>query len=126
MIKVQSFSNEAYYMFFSSLASKTRLGIIDVLSTGPKTLSEVSEALDQEESVVLKDLEVLVHCALICSQRVGEKKQYLLNNEILKPLSEILEFHTSKYCPGLKECIPPNKIKQYLKKEAGKETFIEH
>jgi hypothetical protein len=51
---------------------------------------------------------------------------YSLNKEIIEPLSEILEFYASKYCPGLKECIPPEKVKQYLKKEAAKKTYIEH
>ena len=126
VIETKSFSNEAYYMFFSALANRTRLAIVDVLTDGSKTLSEVSLALDQQESVVLKDLERLEHCALLCSLGVGEEKRYSLNREIVGPLSEILEFHVSKYCPGLTACIPTDRLKQFMKLEAAKETFIEH
>ena len=123
---MKSFSNEAYYLFFSALASRTRLAIIDVLSGGSKTLTEVSQALDQPKSVILKDLERLEHCVLVRSEGLGEEKRYSLNMEIVGPLSEIIEFHTSKYCPDLKTCIPSEKLKKFMTKEAGKETYIEH
>ncbi len=123
---MKSFSNEAYYMFFSALANRTRLAIIDVLNEGPKTLAEVSLALDQKEKVIFKDLERLERCAAIDSQGLGEKKLYSLNKEVIEPLSEILEFHTSKYCPELKVCIAPTRLKELMKIEAAKETFIEH
>ncbi len=123
---MKSFSNEAYFMFFSALANRTRLAIIDVLSEGSKTLSDVSLALDQQESAILNDLERLEHCSLMFSQGLGEEKRYSLNKEVVEPLSEILEFHVSKYCPGLNACISPAKLKQFMKMEAAKETFIEH
>jgi len=62
----------------------------------------------------------------VCSEGSGKEKLYSLNMEIVEPLSELLAFHTNKYCPGLTNCIPPEKLKQYMKKEAAKETFIEH
>jgi DNA-binding transcriptional ArsR family regulator len=123
---MKSFSNEAYYMIFSALANRTRLAIIDVLSEGSKTLFEVSLALDQQESVIIKDLERLEHSALMCSQGLGEERRYSLNKEFIEPISEILEFHTSKYCPQLKVCIPPDRVRQFIKTEAAKEMFIEH
>jgi hypothetical protein len=49
-----------------------------------------------------------------------------LNKEVLGPLSEILAFHTSKYCPGLKQCVPEEKLKEYMKQEAAKKMYIEH
>jgi len=123
---MERFSNDAYFMFFSALASRTRLAIIDVLIGGPKSLSEVSRALDQKETVVLENLGQLADRALIRAEGAGKDKMYSLNKEIVEPLSEILEFHVSKYCPGLKECVSPEKLREYLKKEAAKETFIEH
>jgi len=39
---------------------------------------------------------------------------------------EILEFNVSKYCPGQKAYITSKKLGEYMKKEAAKETFIEH
>ncbi len=46
---MESFSNEAYYLFFSALANSTRLAIIDVLKQGPKNISGISAVLEQDE-----------------------------------------------------------------------------
>jgi len=123
---MEDFSNDAYYLFFSALASRTRLAIIDVLKEGPKTVSEISDALKQGPDIISHNLESLEHCVLVRAESSGKKKLYSLNKEIIEPLTEILAFHTSKHCPGLKECIPPKKLKEYLKKEAAKTTYIEH
>ncbi len=123
---MEDFSNEAYYMFFSALANRTRLAIIDILKEEAKTLSEISNALKQEPKVIRQNMEVLEHCVLILSESSGKEKRYSLNKEVLEPLSEILAFHTSKHCPGLKECIPEEKLKEYMKQEAAKKTYIEH
>jgi DNA-binding transcriptional ArsR family regulator len=123
---MEDFSNEAYYQFFSALANRTRLAIIDVLKEDTKTISEISNALKQEQEVVRQNLKVLEHCVLILSEDSGKEKLYSLNKEVLEPLSEILAFHTSKHCPGLKECIPEQKLGEYMKQEAAKKTYIEH
>ena len=123
---MEDFSNDAYYLFFSALASRTRLAIIDILKEGPKTAPEISDALKQEQKIISQNLELLEHCVLIRAEISGKKKLYSLNKEIIEPLAEILAFHTSKHCPGLKECISPEKLKEYLKKEAAKITYIEH
>jgi DNA-binding transcriptional ArsR family regulator len=123
---MENFSNEAYYLFFSALANRTCLAIIDVLREGPKSISGVSDALEQDESAVAYNLKRLENHAIVCSEGSGKEKLYSLNREIVEPLSELLAFHTSKYCPSLKNCIPPEKLKEYMKKEAAKETFIEH
>jgi DNA-binding transcriptional ArsR family regulator len=123
---MEDFSNDAYYLFFSALASRTRLAIIDILKEGPKTAPEISDALKQEQKIISDNLELLEHCVLVRAESSGKKKLYSLNKEIIEPLTEILAFHTSKHCPGLKECVPPEKLKEYLKKEAAKITYIEH
>jgi DNA-binding transcriptional ArsR family regulator len=123
---MEDFSNEAYYRFFSALANRTRLAIIDVLKEDPRTLSEISNALKHEPEIIRENLGVLEHCILVRSEDTGKEKLYGLNREILEPLSDILSFHTNKYCPSLKECIPPEKLRQYMKQEAAKKTFIEH
>jgi DNA-binding transcriptional ArsR family regulator len=123
---MENFSNEAYYLFFSTLSNRTRLAIIDVLREGPKNISGISEALEQNETTVAYNLKRLEHSALLRSESLGKEKLYSLNREIIEPLSELLAFHTNKYCPRLKNCIPPEKLKEYMKKEAAKETFIEH
>jgi DNA-binding transcriptional ArsR family regulator len=123
---MEDFSNEAYYRFFSALANRTRLAIIDVLKEEAKTVSEISSALQQEPEVIRQNLEVLEHCIIVRSEGSGKEKHYALNKEVLEPLSETLAFHTSKHCPGLKECVPEDKLREYMKQEAAKKTYIEH
>lgn len=123
---MDNFSNEAYYLFFSALASRINLTIIDALRNEPKGISEISKELNQEKKVISSHIRQLEKCAIIRSEEFEKEKLYSLNKEIIEPLSEILEFYTNKYYPELKECIPPEKIKEYLRKEAAKETYIEH
>ena len=126
LICIKPFSNEAYYLFFSTLANRTRLAIIDVLCDGSKTIVEILKALDQQEITITHNLNLLESCMIVTSQKSGSEQRYSLNKEIVEPLSEILSFHVNKYCPGLEKCIPPQKLKEYLKQEAAKATYIEH
>ena len=123
---VKPFSNEAYYLFFSTLANRTRLAIIDVLNGGSQTIGEISIALDQQEKIIAHNLKLLESCMIVTSQKSDGEQHYFLNKEIVEQLSEILSFHVNKYCPGLEQCIPPQKLKEYLKREAAKPTYIEH
>lgn len=123
---MKPFSNEAYYRFFSALANRTRLAIIDVLKDSPKTILEISRILDLEESTITDTLKPLEGCMIVNLQKTGKENLYSLNKEIVEPLSEILSFHVNKYCPGLEKCIPPSKLKEYMKQEAAKMMYIEH
>ena len=123
---MKEFCNEAYYLIFATLANRTRLAIIDTLKDRGKTLPEISKALEQEENVISHNLKPLINCAIVLSQGSGKEKTYCLNKELVEPLSELLSFHVDKYCPGFKECISPVKLKEYMKAEAAKTTYIEH
>lgn len=123
---MKEFCNEAYYLIFSTLANRTRLALLDVLEDGDKTVTEISGVLDQEENVILQNLKLLTKCMIVLSQGSGEQKSYYLNKELVEPLSDLLTFHVNKYCPGFKECISPDKLKEYMKAEAAKTTYIEH
>ena len=123
---MKPFSNEAYYLFFSALANRTRLAIIDVLRDSPKTTLEISKILDQEEATITHNLKLLESSNIVNFQKSDNESLYSLNKEIVEPLSEMLSFHVNKYCPGLEKCIPPKKLKEFMKQEAEKTTFIKH
>ena len=123
---MKPFSNEDYYLFFSTLANGTRLAIIDVLKDGPKTIFEISKILDLNEATITQNLKPLESFTIVNSKKIGKENLFSINKEIVEPLSEILSFHVNKYCPGLEKCITPNKLKEYLKQEASKKTYIEH
>jgi DNA-binding transcriptional ArsR family regulator len=123
---MKEFCNEAYYMFFSTLANRTRLAMIDALKDDRKSISEISATLEQEENIIAHNLKPLEKCAIVLSEGSGKEKYYSLNREIIEPLSELLAFHVDKHCPGFRECIPAEKLKAYMKAEAAKTTYIEH
>jgi DNA-binding transcriptional ArsR family regulator len=120
---MKEFCTEAYYLIFSTLANRTRLAIIDVLKQGNKTISEISKALGQNENVITNNLKPMLNCALVLSAGSGK---YCINKEIIEPLSELLEFHVDKYCPGLTKCVAAEKLREYMKAEAARTTYIEH
>lgn len=123
---MKEFCTEAYYLVFSTLANRTRLAIIDVLKEGNKTISEISKTLGQDENIISHNLKPMLNCALVLSAGSGKERSYCLNKEIIEPLSELLEFHVDKYCPGLTKCVPAEKLKEYMKAEAARITYIEH
>jgi DNA-binding transcriptional ArsR family regulator len=123
---MKEFCNEAYYMIFSTLANRTRLAIIDVLKDNRKSISEISKTLEQDENIIANNLKPLEKCAIVLIESSGKEKSYCLNREIIEPLSELLAFHVDKYCPGFRECIPPDKLREYMKAEAAKTVYIEH
>jgi DNA-binding transcriptional ArsR family regulator len=123
---MDSFSNEAYYSFFSALANRTRLAIIDTLKDGPKSILEISKALYQQETIIEHNLKTLEKCMIVNSKKSAKEHLYSLNKGIVEPLSEILSFHVGKYCPELGKCIPPDKLGEYMKQEAAKTIYIEH
>jgi predicted transcriptional regulator len=119
---MKEFSNEAYYLIFNTLANRTRLALIDTLKESCKTIPDISRALEQDETIIGNNIKPLIHCAIILSQGSGKEKTYCLNKEFIVELSELLEFHVDKHCPKLKECIPPEKLKELMKAEAAKPT----
>ena len=123
---MKEFCNDAYYMIFSTLSNRTRLAIIDVLKDCRKSISEISRALEQDEIIIAHNLQSLEKCALVLPEGSGKEKCYSLNREIIEPLSDLLSFHMDKYCPGFKECVPAEKLREYMKAEAAKITYIEH
>ena len=123
---MKEFCNEAYYLIFVTLANRTRLALIDALKEGRKTLPEISKTLEQDENIISYNIKPLVKCAIVLSQGSGKEKNYCLNKEFIVELSELLEFHVDKHCPKLKECISVEKLKEYMKAEAAKTTYIEH
>ncbi len=119
---MEKFCNEAFFRFFNALANRTNLAIIDLLAESEKTDVEIADFFGQNPELISRNLQQMRSCALL--RQNG--KSYSINKEILAPLDELVAFHTNKHCPGLRECIPEAKLKEYLKRQAAEETYIEH
>lgn len=92
------------YGFFSTLANPTRLAIIELLTEKPMSVSEIVEALDQEQSMISHNLRPLTRCKLVKRRRIGKNNVYHLNHETINPIITAVEKHAEKYCAGGENC----------------------
>lgn len=64
-----------------ALATPSRLLILASLRSGPRTVSEIVEAVGMEQSAVSHQLRVLRDHAVVGMRRVGRTRQYALRDE---------------------------------------------
>lgn len=90
-----------YEGFFKNLGNKTRFRIIKTVQKEPRSVTEIAEEVDMEQSAVSHHLSKLKECRLIKSEKKGKKRIYSLR-ETVKPALRAAEKHKQKYC--LEEC----------------------
>ena len=96
---------ETCHLFFSTLANPTRLAILELLREESRNVSQLSEALRQEQSMVSHNLKPLTRCRFVLAKRRGKERRYSLNRETMEPLFKIIEDHAEKYCPTRGKCL---------------------
>ena len=92
------------YGFFSTLANPTRLAIIELLDERPMSVSELVEALDEEQSMVSHNLRPLVRCHFVTRKRKGKSNIYALNHTTLDPIIKAVESHAQDFCGNGANC----------------------
>jgi len=92
------------YGFFSTLANPTRLAIMEKLSKRSMNVTQLSEALGQEQSMVSHNLEKLTRCKFVHSDRKGKTIVYSLNKETASTLFNTVKNHAQKHCPYKGKC----------------------
>jgi DNA-binding transcriptional ArsR family regulator len=73
---------------FRALADPTRRGIVERLSRGPASVSEVAEPLDMSLSAVLQHLQVLETSGLLRSEKVGRVRICRIEPDALRAVEE--------------------------------------
>ena len=71
---------------FHALADPTRRGIVERLSLGPATVSELAEPLPMSLSAVVQHLEVLRVSGLVSSEKVGRVRTCRIEPAALRPV----------------------------------------
>ncbi|MFQ6124874.1 MAG: ArsR/SmtB family transcription factor [Candidatus Heimdallarchaeota archaeon] len=99
-----SYKLNAYLLFFKAIANQSRLAIIDLLRKGPKSVTEISEALGYEQSRVSHNLTCLAFCGFVNGERDGKNKVYSLNTDTIHPLLGLVGSHIETYGRNLLEC----------------------
>lgn len=96
--------SQTCHRFFSTMANPTRLAALERLMNGPMNVSQLAEALNQEQSMVSHNLRPLVACRFVHVERRGRERVYSLNRETVEALFGIVANHAEKYCPTGGHC----------------------
>lgn len=115
---------ETCYLFFSTLANPTRLAILELLSEGEKNVTEISDTLKQEQSMISHNLRSLERCGFIFSERKKRKRYYSLNKETVEPIIKIFNYHAEKYCPAEGKCLTTEHLRRRRHKEAATPLYL--
>jgi DNA-binding transcriptional ArsR family regulator len=73
---------------FHALADPNRRGIVERLSLGPATVSELAEPLPMSLSAVVQHLEVLQVSGLVSSEKVGRVRTCRIEPAALRPVEQ--------------------------------------
>lgn len=73
---------------FRALAEPTRRAIVERLSRGPATVSDLAEPFDMTFAAVVQHVQVLEECGLIRSEKVGRVRTCRIEPAGLAPLAD--------------------------------------
>jgi len=115
---------ETCHQFFSTLANPTRLAILELLRDGPKNVTEIAEALNQEQSMISHNLKPLERCRFVFSERRKKERLYSLNKETMQKLFKIFSYHAEKYCPTRGKCLTDKRLQEQKKRKASNSLYL--
>lgn len=118
--------SETCYAFFLTLANPTRLAILEFLREGPKSVNEISDALNQKQSMISHNLQRLDECGFVFSKRISKERFYSLNTETVEPLFKIFAYHAEKYCPTGGKCLTESGLRRRKKRDASNPLYVIH
>jgi DNA-binding transcriptional ArsR family regulator len=64
-------NNSPVGKIFTALAEPTRREIVELLSFGPRSVTQVCEPFDQTLAAILQHLQVLEECGVVRSEKIG-------------------------------------------------------
>ena len=77
-------NQSALDLVFHALADPTRRGIVERLSRGPATVSDIAEPLEMSLPAVLQHLQVLEASGLVRSEKVGRVRTCRIEPDALR------------------------------------------
>ena len=93
-----------YDVFFSTLADRTKLDIINILSKNDLNVSEISKKLNLEQSRVSHNLKVLLERNFVIVSQKGKSRVYSLEKKTITPLLKIIDKHVENYYSDYCKC----------------------
>ena len=68
------------------------------------SVTELVEALGEEQSMVSHNLRPLVRCHFVTRERKGKSNVYSLNHETMNPIIKAVEAHAKNFCRDGNNC----------------------
>ena len=96
-------NKNTYHIFFSKLSNPFRIDIVSSLEENPRSVSELSEDLNVEQSKLSHALRELKECNIVNVKNEGKKRIYSLSRTII-PILKLISCH-SKGCGACKGCL---------------------
>lgn len=94
--------SKTYNIFFSKLSNPLRIDIISSLDEKSKSVSELVEDLNVEQSKLSHALKELKDCNIVQAKKEGKKRVYSLSRTII-PILRLIDCH-AKNCIKCKGC----------------------
>jgi len=116
--------SETCHLFFSTLSNPTRQAILELLRKRPRNVTEIAEALNQEQSMISHNLRPLERCKFVFSERRKRERIYALNKETMEPIFKIFSHHAEKYCPTRGECLTTRHLRERNKRKAANPLYL--
>lgn len=93
-------SDKTYHIFFRNLANPLKIKIISVLRKKESSVSELSKALNIEQSKLSHALSSLKCCNIVKSKQKGKQRIYFLNKDTIIPMLKLIDKHEKEFCGG--------------------------
>lgn len=90
-----------YKLFFGTLANEQRLNIINLLRKNPKNVTQICKELGYNQTTVSHNLRRLKTCSFVFVKKNGKERVYSLNKDTIKPLMDLIDRHTDRFCKHL-------------------------
>ena len=91
-----------YYLFFGNLANPLKIDIISLLKEKDRSVLELVEELNEEQSKISHALKSMKNCSIVNVKQEGKKRIYSLNKETILPMLKIIDKHENKFCKKCK------------------------
>ncbi len=95
---------QALVLLFKVFANDVRLKLIETLTSGEKSVSELSEETGEMQTRISHELRCLTVCGVVNYRREGKRIIYSLNKRTVLPILETAEKHAETFADRMKGC----------------------
>jgi DNA-binding transcriptional ArsR family regulator len=88
-------------LLFQALSDPTRRLMVDRLSRGPASVSELAEPFDMSLPAIVQHLHILEHSGLVCSEKVGRVRTCSIQTEAMRTAEQWISQRRAFWEKGL-------------------------